>query len=124
MMQGYVFRKAKPAIVGVEVLAGRITPKTTLVKENGEEVGEIKQIQDEGKTVSEATATKQVAISMDKPIVGRTIHEEEVFHVQVPESHVKALLTKMRGNLTANELEILDEYVQIMRKKTNAFWAI
>jgi translation initiation factor 5B len=124
MMQGYIFRKAKPAIVGVEVLAGRITPKTTLVKENGEEVGEIKQIQDEGKTVSEATATKQVAISMDKPIVGRNIHEEEVFHVQVPESHVKALLTKMRGNLTANELEILDEYVQIMRKKTNAFWAI
>jgi len=124
MMRGYIFRKAKPAIVGVEVLAGRIKPKTTLVKENGEEVGEIKQIQDQGKTVSEAVATKQVAISIDKPFVGRNIHEEEVFHVKVPESHVKALLTKFQGSLTSEELEILDEYVQIMRKKTNAFWAI
>jgi translation initiation factor 5B len=39
ILPGYVFRKAKPAIVGVEVLVGQIKPKNTLVKEDGEDVG-------------------------------------------------------------------------------------
>jgi translation initiation factor 5B len=124
VMSGYVFRKARPAIVGVEILAGRIRPRIPLVKENGEDIGEIKQIQDQGETVSEAITGKQVAISLDKPVVGRNINEEDVFYVKVPEAHAKNLLTKLRDNLTAEELDVLDEYVQLMRKKTNAFWAV
>ncbi len=124
LMSGYIFRKARPAIVGVEILAGRIRPKIPLVKENGEDIGEIKQIQDRGETVSEAITGKQVAISLDKPVVGRNINEEDVFYVKVPEAHAKDLLTKLRDNLTSEELDTLNEYVQLMRKKTNAFWAI
>jgi translation initiation factor 5B len=124
IMSGYVFRKARPAIVGVEILAGRIRPRIPLVKENGEDIGEIKQIQDRGETVSEAMTGKQVAISLDKPVVGRNINEEDVFYVKVPEAHAKNLLTKLRDNLTSEELDALNEYVQLMRKKTNAFWAI
>lgn len=124
IMRGYIFRKARPAIVGVEILAGRIRPKMTLVNENGEDVGEIKQIQDRGEAVSEAMTGKQVAISLDKPVVGRNINEGDVFYVRVPEAHTKTLLTKLRDNLTSEELEALNEYVQLMRKKTNAFWAV
>lgn len=124
IMRGYIFRKARPAIVGVEILAGGIRPKMTLVNENGEDVGEIKQIQDRGEAVSEAMTGKQVAISLDKPVVGRNINEGDVFYVRVPEAHTKTLLTKLRDNLTSEELEALNEYVQLMRKKTNAFWAV
>ncbi|MCW3980415.1 MAG: translation initiation factor IF-2 [Candidatus Bathyarchaeota archaeon] len=124
IMRGYIFRKARPAIVGVEILAGGIRPKMTLVNENGEDVGEIKQIQDRGEAVSEALTGKQVAISLDKPVVGRNINEGDVFYVRVPEAHTKTLLTKLRGNLTSEELEALNEYIQLMRKKTNAFWAV
>lgn len=118
-----IFRKAKPAIVGVEVLAGRIKPKIALVKKDGEEVGEIMQIQDRGEAVSEAVAQMQVAVSLDKPVVGRHIHEKDVLYVRVPEAQAKALLTRLRDQLTNEELEALNEYVELMRKKTNPFWA-
>jgi translation initiation factor 5B len=123
ILPGYVFRKAKPAIVGVEVLVGQIKPKNTLVKEDGEDVGEVIQIQDRGKAVSEAGAEMQVAISLNKPIVGRHIHEKDILYVRVPEVHAKMLLTKFQDRLTAEELEALNEYVELMRKKTTPFWA-
>ncbi len=40
MMSGYVFRKARPAIVGVEVLVGRIRPRIQLVKKNAAKTSE------------------------------------------------------------------------------------
>jgi len=123
ILPGYVFRKAKPAIVGVEVLAGRIKPKVVLVKEDGESVGEVMQVQDQGEAVSEAGAGMQVAVSVDKPVVGRHIYEKDVLYVRVPETHAKALLTKFQDRLTSEELEALNEYVELMRKKTTPFWA-
>lgn len=122
IMQGCIFRKAKPAIVGVEVLAGRIKPKNSLMNEDGKIVGEIMQIQDRGDSVSEAEATMQVAVSMDKPVVGRHIHEKDILHVRIPESHVKALSTTFHDRLTVEEVKELKEYVELMRKKTTPFW--
>jgi translation initiation factor 5B len=65
----------------------------------------------------------QVAISLNKPIVGRHIHEKDILYVRVPEVHAKMLLTKFQDRLTAEELEALNEYVELMRKKTTPFWA-
>lgn len=123
ILPGYIFRKAKPAIVGVEVIAGRIKPRVALVREDGETVGEIIQIQDKGKAVSEAKAEMQVAISLDKPVVGRHVHEKDILYVKVPEVQTKALLTKFQNRLIIEELEALNEYVELMRKKTTPFWA-
>jgi len=123
ILSGFIFRKAKPAIVGVEVLAGRIQPRVVLVKENGEDVGEIMQIQDRGKAVSEAVSGMQVAVSLDKPVVGRHINEKDVLYVQLTENHARALLTKFQDRLAAEELEVVKEYVELMRKKTTPFWA-
>jgi len=122
-LSGYIFRKAKPAVFGVEVLAGNIKPKTTLVKEDGRNIGEIMQIQDKGEAVSEANAGMQVAISVTKAIVGRHIHEGEVFYVRVPEAHAKVLLTKFQDRLTAEETEALNEFIEIMRLES-PFWAV
>jgi translation initiation factor 5B len=119
ILEGYVFRRAKPAIVGVEILAGKIRPKSVLVRaEDGEEIGEIQQIQEKGKALSEAEQGMQVAISMDKPIVGRHIFEKDILYVKVPELHAKALLTTFMDRLTTEEQEALNEYTNIMRKKT------
>jgi len=122
IMEGYVFRRAKPAIVGVEVLAGKIKPKYTLIRaEDGEEVGEIQQIQEKGKALSEASKGMQVAISLDKPMVGRHIFEKDILYVKVPEQHAKALQTMFMDKLTVEEQEALNEYVNIMKKKT-PYW--
>jgi len=123
ILEGYVFRRAKPAIVGVEILAGKIKPKYRLVRaKDGEDVGEIQQIQEKGKALPEARQGMQVAISIDKPLVGRHIFEKDVLYVKVPEAHAKALLTTFVDKLTMEEQETLNEYVNLMRKKV-PFWA-
>jgi translation initiation factor 5B len=122
VMEGYVFRRAKPAIFGVEILAGNIKPKYGLVRaENGEEIGEIQQIQEKGEALSTAGQGMQVAVSVDKPIFGRHIFEKDVLYVKIPEKHAKALQAKFTEKLTPEELEALDEYVNLMRKKV-PFW--
>ncbi len=122
ILPGYVFRRAKPAIVGIEVLAGQIKPKYSLVGEDGRNVGEIKQIQDRGQAIHEAKTETQVAISLDKPVVGRHINEGDVLLVKVPEEHAKALLTKFQDCLSSEELNVLNELVDIMRRQL-PLWA-
>jgi len=122
LLPGYVFRRAKPAIVGVEVLAGQVKSKCPLVREDGREIGEIMQIQDRGETIPEAKAGMQVAVSLDKPIIGRHIYEGDVLYVKVPEAHAKALLMKFQDRLSPDELEALNEFVNMMRRKS-PFWA-
>jgi translation initiation factor 5B len=121
VMDGYVFRRAKPAIFGVEILSGSIKPKIALVRQNGEEVGEIQQIQDKGDALPNAEQGMQVAISMDKPVFGRHIFEKDVLYVKVPEQQVKVLMTTFAERLTEGEQKALDEYVGVMRKKV-PFW--
>jgi len=122
LLPNYVFRKAKPAIVGVEVLAGRIKPRYELIKEDGSSVGDMMQIQDRGEAVSEANIGMQVAISLNKPTVGRQIHEKDILYVAVPEEQAKALMTKFQDLLTQDELQALSELMEIKRRK-NPFWA-
>ncbi|MCK5631043.1 translation initiation factor IF-2 [Candidatus Bathyarchaeota archaeon] len=122
VLPGYVFRKAKPAVVGVEVLAGRIKPRISLVREDGEDAGGIQQIQDRGKPVSGAAVGMQVAVSLDKPVVGRHIHEDDILYVSIPEAHVKIWMTEFVERLTPEEKSTLEELVEIKRKKS-PFWA-
>jgi translation initiation factor 5B len=122
-LPGYVFRRAKPAIFGVEILSGKIKPKVSLMRaEDGEDVGEIQQIQEKGEALPEAEKGMQVAVSMEKPIVGRHIFEKDILYVKVPEQHAKALLTTFLDQIAVDEQETLKEYVDTMRKKM-PFWA-
>ncbi|MCZ2855814.1 MAG: translation initiation factor IF-2 [Candidatus Bathyarchaeota archaeon] len=121
-LPGYVFRRARPAVIGVEILAGQIKPKIPLVNENIGDIGEIMQIQDRGEAISEAKSGMQVAISMEKPVVGRHINEGDIIYVKVPESHAKTLLSTFQARLSSEELDALNELVNIMRRKS-PFWA-
>jgi translation initiation factor 5B len=122
ILSGCIFHKAKPAIFGVEVLSGTVKPKTNLVRaEDGEDVGELQQLQDKGKTLSQATQGMQVAVSMDKPIVGRHIFEKDILFVKMPEPDVKAFQGAYAENLSEEEKETLEAYVKAMRKKSPFF---
>ena len=118
-----IFRRAKPLVVGVEIQGGRLKPKVSLIRaEDGSDLGEIEQIQDKGKAIGEAKVGMEVAISMDKPIAGRHIFERDVLFVKVPEKDAKTLLTTHLDDLTSAEVDVLKEYVNMMRKKI-PFWA-
>jgi translation initiation factor 5B len=124
VMEGFVFRRAKPAILGVEILGGQLKPKYSLIRaEDGADIGAVQQIQDKGKAISEAKQGMQVAVSMDKPIVGRHVFEKDILYVKVSEHDAKALLTTHVDKLTEDEQEVLKEYADSMRKRT-PFWAI
>jgi len=122
VMAGFVFRRAKPAIFGVEILGGQLKTRSALIRaDGGEDIGEIQQIQDKGKAISEAKKGTQVAVSMEKPIVGRHVFEKDILYVKVPESDVRVLMSTYLEKLSEDEQEVLREYTDAMRKKV-PFW--
>jgi translation initiation factor 5B len=122
VMAGFVFRRAKPAIFGVEILGGQLKPRSALIRaDGGEDIGEVQQIQDKGKALSEAKKGMQVAVSMDKPIVGRHVFEKDILYVKVPEPDAKVLMSTYLEKLSEDEQEVLREYTEVMRKKV-PFW--
>ncbi len=115
ILPGCIFRRSKPAIVGVEVMAGRIRRKYPLVLEGGRTIGEIDRIQDKGKEIEEALTGNQVAISIEEAVVGRHIKEGDVLTVSVPEDHARKLLANFRSELSTEEVAFLEE---LLKEKT------
>ncbi|RLF14043.1 MAG: translation initiation factor IF-2 [Thermoprotei archaeon] len=118
ILPGYVFRRRNPAIVGVAVLAGRIKPGYPLARARDlRSVGEIMQIQDQGKPIPEATKGMEVAISIrGNVMVGRQIKEGDELYVDVPEDHIDELLSRYSDLLSDEEKEILSEIRKLRRK--------
>ena len=87
---GHTFRASNPAIVGVEVLAGTIKAGYRLQKE-GKEIGEIKTIQSDNKTLERAEIGDKVAVSIEGPTVGRHIMEGDELATVISEKDLKVL---------------------------------
>ena len=118
IIPGYVFRRSEPAIVGVEVLGGIIKPGYPLMREDGKRLGEIMQIQDKGKPIPFARAGQAVAISIrGRIMIGRHVDEGDVMFTDIPNTHVKILLTKYKNELSDDEIMTLREIVKIKRKQ-------
>lgn len=122
ILPGCIFRRSKPAIVGIEVQVGRVKPNYSLMLVDGREIGTVKHIQDEGKDMDEATVNMQVAISIEDAVVGRQINEGDTLYISVPERDVKHLLSRFTDSLPPSELELLKQLVET-RRKTNPLWA-
>ncbi len=123
VLPGFVFRRSKPAVVGVEVLVGRIRPKYPLMDDNGRKIGEILQIQDKGKDLQEATKGMQVAASIDKATVGRNVTEGQNLTVDIPEKHVKILRSRYGTELTPEEDALIKSLVELKRRQ-NPIWGL
>lgn len=109
-----VFRKTKPAIVGVEVVAGRIEPNRIVINGDGAKVGKIKGIKDVDEFLKVATAGKQVAVSIEGPTVGRQIEEGEVLYIDMPNSNIERL---KEIELAPDEEEVVS-FLSKLKKKT------
>jgi len=123
IMEGYVFRRAKPAIFGAKILSGSITTNVYCINQEGTRVGRISQIQDSGNAISKAEEGKEVAVAMPQPILGRHIKERDLLFVDIPEKDAKLLRTKFANRLSESALEALQELVGLKRK-TDILWAI
>jgi translation initiation factor 5B len=122
VMEGFIFRRAKPAIFGVRVMSGSISSNVPMINLEGSSVGRISQIQDSGVAITGVEEGKEVAVSMPQPIVGRHIKERDVLFVEVPEKDAKLLREKYTQRLTAGAIDALRELTDIKRKK-DPLWA-
>ncbi|MHA1730150.1 MAG: translation initiation factor IF-2 [Promethearchaeota archaeon] len=118
----FIFRRSNPAVVGVKVVAGKLTPKHRLVNQSGEFIGRLKEIQENNKNVKEALTNSEVAISITNTTIGRDLKIDDYIYIYVPESHVRILRGKFREELTEDQLSLLKEYIKVMRKKNSPFW--
>jgi translation initiation factor 5B len=119
ILRGFVFRKSKPAIVGIKVLAGNLRPGIRVMRSDGSEVGVLKSLQKENESVKEALEGAELAASLDGAVVGRTVQEGDVLYVSLPESAARVLRVQ---KLTDNEQRVLEEVLRIRRSTVGPFW--
>ena len=122
ILHGYIFRQSNPAVVGVEVMQGTLKKGVMLIKDNGASLVEVKEIQNQGKTVTQAEVGKQVAVALQGVIVGRQIHEGEIFYSDMNEENFRKL-KKMKSFLKQDEIECLKEILEIKRRN-NTLWGV
>lgn len=120
-MKGFVFRRNGPAVFGAEIQVGRLRQKVQVINEEGKKVGTVHQIQESGKSMEEAKAGMQVAVSLKEPTIGRQINEGDFFYTDLHSRQAKLLSEKFLHRLNDAEKEILDFVIGLKRKEDPAF---
>ncbi len=121
IMPNCVFHAAKPAIVGVHVIAGKVRADLRLIKADGSDAGKIRSLRDGEEVLKSASQGEEVAMAIDGVTVGRQIDVEDVIYVELLESSIKDLQTK--ADLNEDEKMVLQEYLEIKRK-SDPFWGM
>ena len=122
LMSGYVFRQSNPAILGVDILAGKLTNGMPLMDKDGNELTEVKGIQADKEKIEEAESGKQVAVSLPNVTVGRQIKEGDILYSSVPEDHYRKF-KELKDLLSPQEISVLKEIAEIKRKN-NVVWGV
>jgi translation initiation factor 5B len=118
-----VFRYSKPAIAGIEVLGGTVKKDYSLMREDGTPIGKVESMQDKGDNLKSASKGSKVAMAIKEAVFDRDFEEGETLYVNIPEKHYKILETELKGKLSEDELDILQEIVDIKRKEDPS-WGI
>ncbi len=115
VLPGCTFRASKPAIVGIEILEGRLKKGVRLMDRKGEIIGEVREIQKDGKPVKETHAGEQLAISIEGAVCGKNVCEGSDYFVYIMRDEGKDLITT--AVLPPAELALLDEILAITDAK-------
>lgn len=120
LLEDYIFRTSKPAIIGVRVLAGRVRVGQSLLREDGRIVGRVRSMRSGEQALREVVTGSEVAVAMDGPTIGRQINPGDVLYVDIPEGDVKPLEAT---DLNADEREVL-ESVMAIKRSDDPFWGM
>jgi len=112
ILPGFVFRKRKPAVFGVEILAGVLKPGTPMQNEEGKDVGKIKSIEKEGKVIPQAKTGDKIAVSMEEPTVGRQVKEGDILVSVITPASLN-VLKEIWGRLQDDERLLLKEWKMV-----------
>ena len=122
ILEGHIFRKSNPAIVGCEVKLGICKVLKNVMSETGEKCGSIKSIKDNQKHLKELNKEERGAFAIDGLTIGKTIFEKSFLYSFMGEENFKKLKIN-KELLTSDEKICLREIAEIMRQK-NPYWGI
>ena len=118
----YVFRNSNPAVFGVKIESGKLTPNTLLINENGDEIAKVKDIQENQNKIQEATQGMEIAISLPGTNFERQLQETNTLYSNLTEYQFKQF-KQNKNLLTSEEVQILQKIAQIKRKQ-NPTWGV
>ena len=121
-MPQHVFRQSDPAVIGVKVEKGALTPGCTLMSKNGEKIGTLESIQEDGESIEEAPKGTQVAASIRGATIGRTFEKGDNLITDVTSKDYQRL-QELEDLLKQGEKDVLEEIVEIKDEK-NPHWKI
>ncbi|MFH1404234.1 MAG: translation initiation factor IF-2 [Candidatus Altiarchaeota archaeon] len=115
ILKAHTFRQSKPAIVGVEVLAGTLHVGSRLLRDDGKVFGKIRGMQESGEKIDEAKAGDRIAVSIDSVMVGRHFNEDDTLYTFISMEDFDAL---KQTELSDEEKQILREVREIKKKRS------
>ncbi len=119
----YIFRQSNPAIFGVEVIAGKVRPKTNVMNSQGKSSGTIQTIEDQGKKLEELNKNEQAALSVSGLTIGRHADGGDFLFSDLNEEQFRLLKNEAKKFLTSSEIQILKEIAEIKRQDKE-MWGI
>lgn len=122
ILRQHVFRNSNPAIFGIRVLAGKARVGIPLIDDKGEEIGHIKSLQAEKTSMNDAKEGMEVAMSIPGIAFDRRLKDTHYLYSDITERHVKKFKEE-EDLLSASELRVLQEIVEIKRKKDSG-WGV
>ncbi len=114
-LPGFVFRHNKPAIIGVKVLEGKLRPGVRLMNEKGIIFGRVAAVQVQGKGIEQAAKGQEVAVSIEKGVVGRNLKENKVYYTFIPQKQFPQL-AGLCNFFNSDELELIEEIKKLVEK--------
>lgn len=117
VMPGCTFRASKPAIFGVEITGGRLKKGVRLMALSGEIVGEVREMQKEGKPVSEAARGEQLAISVEGAICGKSFSEGNSLFTYISRKEADELVSCCSAEMSEDDRAALAEILAITDKR-------
>lgn len=121
ILHQFVFRNSNPAVFGVKILAGKLVHGIPFISRDGKDVGNIKGIQSEGKTIQEATSG-ELAISIPGVTFDRELKQVQFLYSDLSERQFK-MFKKHKDLLTDDEKKVLMEIAEIKRKGKDGWGA-
>jgi translation initiation factor 5B len=118
----YIFRNSNPAIFGVKIDAGKLISGLNLIDSENREIGKIKNIQSQNKSVGEATEEMEVAVSVPGVNFERQLKNTETLYSGLSEKQFRNF-RKNKDLLSQKEISLLQEIAEIKRQK-NPDWGI
>ncbi len=117
VLPNHCFRVSHPAVFGVDVTAGRVKPGYLLMNGDGQMLGKIKELQDNGISKQEAKKGESVAMSMEDVTFGRQVRDNDTLYTFIGDEQIRALKYKYNAMLNDDDMDLLDRLADISRKK-------